>query len=63
MRPTQPYTLVDSLARAVATVLFAAAGVYVAWQLLRELVAPLVLVGVVLGVVRMAAVARDRSRW
>lgn len=59
-----PERWTDSLWRAVLVVLVAAGGVYLAWQLLRVVLGPLVIVACLVGVIRLAVGGyRRHSGW
>ncbi len=53
----------SSLMRAAWTVLFVAIVAYVAWQLLRVVVGPLIVVLVLVGIIRFAIVGRRGDHW
>ena len=52
-----------TFARAAWTVLFVAIAVYVAWQLLRVIVVPLIVLLILLGIIRIAIGGRRSDRW
>ncbi len=58
-----PSEWTNTLSKATWTLLFAALGVFVCWQLLRQVVPMLLVVGMLLVVYRLMFVGRRRGGW
>jgi len=52
-----------TLTRAAWTLLFVAVIAYVAWQLLRVVVVPLIVLVILIGIIRFALVGRRNDHW
>lgn len=64
MRSPSPERWTDQLWRATITLLAAAIGLYIAWQLISSLIVPLVIVAVLLFVLRIVfGVVGGRNQW
>ncbi|MDJ0769417.1 MAG: hypothetical protein QNJ12_11510 [Ilumatobacter sp.] len=63
MKQLQPSSITDQLWRSALTVLFTIAVVYISWRLISTLIAPLILIVVVLGIIRLVIGARRQDRW
>ena len=61
--PSSGGSWTSTLMRAAWTVLFVAIAVYVAWQLLRVLIVPLVVLLLLVGIIRFAIVGRCNDQW
>jgi CHASE2 domain-containing sensor protein len=53
----------NTLTKATWTIMFAAVGVFVAWQLLKQLVVPLLVVVCLICVLRLALGVSRRDGW
>jgi CHASE2 domain-containing sensor protein len=58
-----PTSWADALSKAAWTLLLSAVVVFVAWQLLKQLIVPLVIIVALLGIIRVAVGAHRRDGW
>ena len=59
----QPQSWASALSKSAWTLLVAAIVVFVAWQLLKQLVVPLVVLVALVGIIRLALGAFRRDSW